>query len=156
MSTDDDALRWDGDEESAPAAPLPKGWRAVGRGSDAAPAASAGSTDPPAEDEDPDAAPAGLGNAGLVAVGLLAGVYLLYTVGWVIGGSRLRGAAAFFVSDAAFVPMWAVAIAAPALWYAITLVLTRHSAAWVRFAWLVAGALLLLPWPFLMSGAVAA
>jgi hypothetical protein len=32
--------------------------------------------------------------------------------------------------------------------------LTLHSKPWVRFAWLVAGVALLLPWPFVMIGAV--
>lgn len=166
---DDDALTWGDDDPtldvgSAPAvAPrsserptLPHGYTAVGRGSDVVSEADGEQTGAP-EDEQSGAeeAPVQLGNAALIALGVLGGVYLLYTVGWFIGGSRLQAIAPLLlVSPAAYVPAFWLAVLAPAIWFATTLLLTRRSATWVRFAWLAAGALLLVPWPFIMIGAV--
>jgi len=167
---DDDALSWAGDDDptldvgaqavaaSEPGTPapegLPVGYTAVGKGSELL-------TDPqesaPAGEEDSAIAvgtPATIGNAALIGLGVLGGVYLLFTIGWIIGGLRLQPLASFLVSPAAFVPALWLAVLAPAIWFGVTLLLTRASAAWVRFAWLAAGAALFVPWPFIMIGAV--
>ena len=94
------------------------------------------------------------GNATLIGLGVLGGIYLLFTLGWLFGGLRLRDVAVFLVDSAAFVPALWLAVAAPAIWFGATLALTRRSSTWVRTAWLVAGALLLIPWPFVMIGTV--
>ena len=47
-----------------------------------------------------------------------------------------------------------LAVLAPALWFGTVFLLTRRSAGWVRVVWLVAGAILLVPWPFITVGAV--
>ncbi len=164
---DEEALRWEGDD-GAPALPdrgAPKGWRTVeGSGDAPVPGAAGasgskaridtGTVGPPAsgpdDDEDANEAPA-LGSVALVSLGLLGGIYLLYTVGWILGGTRLLDAAAFLVEPSAVVPAVWVAFAAPALWFGTSLVLTRHRAPWVRLAWLAAGAFLLVPWPFVMG-----
>ena len=49
--------------------------------------------------------------------------------------------------------LW-LAVLAPVLWFATVFLLTRAARAWVRFAWLAAGVILLVPWPFVMIGAV--
>jgi hypothetical protein len=49
--------------------------------------------------------------------------------------------------------LW-LAVCAPLLWFATTLLLTQRSPAWVRIVWLVAGVVLLVPWPFIMIGTV--
>lgn len=162
---DDDALSWDGDDDPtlharAAGAALPTGFTAVGKGSDelAATPASSGSAhvDDAASDADEEREEAPqLSNAALIGLGLLGGVYLLYTIGWIIGGLRLQGVARFLVTDAAFAPFLWVAVAAPVLWFATVYLLTRAGKAWVRFAWLIGGALLLVPWPLLMIGVVA-
>ncbi len=160
---DDDALTWGDDDptldvgnaQAATSRPterttLPQGYTAVGRGSEAV-------SDVDGEPEDPGApdAPAQLGNAALVSLGVLGGIYLLYTLGWFIGGSRLQAIAPLLlVSPAAYVPAFWLAVLAPAIWFAATLMLTRRSAPWLRFVWLAAGAVLLVPWPFIMIGAV--
>lgn len=158
---DDDAFRWEGDDAapspvkkaSAPAAkptpepaaaapasePLAEGWHAVGKGSETV------------GDDAAAGEPAPLGNVALVSMGLLGGIYLLYTVGWVLGGIRMFDAGVFLVPAYAVVPVVWVAIAASALWFGATMLLTRHSAVWVRFVWLVAGVFLLVPWPFVMG-----
>ena len=165
---DDDALSWGGDDDptldtgvprreaersgrrdaddKTASASLPDGFTAVGRGSEA--------LAHDAESDEPAERPA-LGNAALVGLGILGGIYLLFTVGWFIGGSRLQEVAPLLlVSPAAYVPAFWLAVLAPAIWFGVTLLLTRSSAAWVRFVWLAAGAVLLVPWPFIMIGAV--
>jgi hypothetical protein len=178
---DDDALTWDGDDDptldlgtpgdaapvaeaeslpagpTAPTAELPKGYTAVGRGSDAVAAAdgtdaaSISSDSPAREDEPAEREP--MGNASLITIGVLGGVYALFAIGWIIGGLRLQ--ARLLLDDPMFtVSLW-LAVAAPVLWFATVYLLTRGSRPWVRFVWLAAGAILLVPWPFVLLGSVA-
>lgn len=162
---DDDALSWSGDDDPtldvgvgraaddaktvdpAPAA-LPDGYTAVGRGS-----AEVGRIDADGAVTMPgDRAP--MGNAALISLGVFGGIYLLYIVGWLVGGFRLEGTALFLVSAAAFqFGLWLAALA-PVFWFAAVFLLTRTSPTWVRIVWLLAGAALLVPWPFIMTGAV--
>lgn len=158
---DDDALSWSGDDDptldvgSEGSPTLPPGFTAVGRGSEARsdtpttenPEASASTTSTVAED--PPAS--GAGNAALITVGVLGGVYLLYAIGWLVGGLRLQGRIA---PDAMLTVSTVLAVAAPAIWFGAVLLLTRASPRWVRFAWLLAGAVVLVPWPFLSIGPV--
>ncbi|MEV4688643.1 DNA polymerase III subunit gamma/tau [Microbacterium sp. LWH3-1.2] len=174
---DDDALTWDGDDDptldhgaasdegdgsetSAHSSPaeLPKGFTAVGKGSE-----TLGSADAPVAasvSKTPSHAPAAtrdrqpMGNGALIAFGVLGGVYTLYAIGWLIGGLRLQGKAQYLVMDVMYQGSLWLAVLAPLLWFATTLLLTRSSRAWVRFAWLAAGVVLLLPWPFVMIGAI--
>ncbi|QLD13121.1 DNA polymerase III subunit gamma/tau [Microbacterium oleivorans] len=96
--------------------------------------------------------PRAMSSAALVSLGVLGGVYLLYTIGWIVGGLRLNEISGFIVAPSASVPAVVVAILAPAIWFVVVLTLTRARPAWQRFAWLVAGAVLLVPWPFAMLG----
>ena len=170
---DDDALTWDGDDDptldhgatgepegepeipaASPPAELPDGFTAVGKGSQ-----TLGSTDAPAAasvSEPSTAAPERqpMGNGALIAFGVLGGVYALYAIGWLIGGLRLQGRAQYLVLDVMYQGSLWLAVLAPLLWFATTLLLTRTSRPWVRFVWLGAGAVLLLPWPFVMIGAI--
>ncbi|MGF3055571.1 hypothetical protein [Microbacterium sp. YY-01] len=164
MSSDsnDDALQWEGDEEAAPS--LPTGWRAVGKGServehetDVEPAVvtaqhpDAGDHDTVVDDSEP--APP-ISTAGLVGLGVVSGVYLLFAVGWLIGGVRLRAVAQLIVNDAMFTPWLWLAVAAPFLWFAAAWLLTRRQRWWVRALALVAGIVVMVPWPFVMVGAI--
>ncbi|MFC8681557.1 DNA polymerase III subunit gamma/tau [Microbacterium ureisolvens] len=143
-----------------PGATLPEGYTAVGKGSEAVASAGAGgaaSVDADVTpDDDGDAAdePPHLGNGALVGLGVLGGVYLLYAIGWLIGGLRLQGRAQYLVFDVMYQGSLWLAVLAPLLWFATTFLLTRGSRAWVRFIWLAAGVVLLLPWPFVMIGAI--
>ncbi|WP_424935510.1 MULTISPECIES: hypothetical protein [Bacteria] len=151
-----------GDVPSAEEEPsLPAGWTAVGRGSEKVRVAEAGSADAldsgrPAVEavtaaEVSDERP-GLGNASLISLGVIGGVYLLYAIGWAVGGSNLRPSAKFLVTDAMYLPwMWLV-ILAPFLWFVAVWVLTRGRATWIRIVGLVIGVVLLIPWPFVMTG----
>jgi hypothetical protein len=168
---DDDALSWDGYDDPGHARAV----RPERRGGDAAPGATEtgevrGASAPIAATAETVAEPdphwalgqtpeeqrPGVGNVALVAFGVLGGVYALLTIGWIIGGLRLQGYALFFIAPVAFqVSLW-LAVLAPAAWFTAVGVLTRSRPTWVRFLLLVAGALLLLPWPFIMVGAVGA
>ncbi len=150
-SDSDDALSWDGDEASAPKDPaLPRGWNAVGKGSDEVGTVEDDGTVTAAGDvESP-----GLSTAMLLILGIVGGVYLLYTIGWIVAGLRLRPLASFLVDDTMFLPWFVLAIAAPALWFLASWVLTKGRAAWVRIAVLIAGVVLLVPWPFVTVGVI--
>ncbi len=172
-----DALSWDGDDDptldvGAKAEPepqpvaeaepesepepvaeaepveLPGGFTPVGKGAD-----GVGRVEPEVA-----ASPPGevhpLGNGVLVTLGIVGGIFLLYTIGWIVGGLRLQGQREYLVSDVMFQGSLWIAVLAPALWFATTFLLTRGSPAWVRIAWLAAGVVLLVPWPFIMTGAV--
>jgi len=160
---DDDALSWDGDDDPTldvgtrpapdpePAAEplaLPDGYTAVGRGSDEVGRIDAdGTVTMPGE-------PAPLGNVMLVSLGILGGIYALFTIGWIIGGLRLEGTAQFLVSPVGYRFAFWLAVIAPALWFATVYLLTRLSKPWLRLVWLIGGLALLVPWPFVMIGAV--
>ena len=137
-SDSDEALRWEGDDElGAPARPR-------------SPMAVA---EPPAVD-----GPPGRGaGASLVAIGVLGGVFLLETLGWFqsVNGIVLRSTispgsgtplelAAFGINLLGRV----AAVLAPAVWFAVAVWRVRLPTQ--RVAWLVVGALVLLPWPALL------
>ena len=152
MTSDpDDALSWDGDDDSVrPGPALPDGWNAVGKGS-----GSVGRSDDlgdAAESPSPEAAP--LSTALLLVLGVVGGVYLLYTVGWVVGGLRLKPLANLIVADAMYVPWFALAVAAPLLWFLTSFVLMRGRATWIRISVLLLGVVLLVPWPFVTVGVI--
>lgn len=153
-SDSDDALSWDGDEQTSPAASaLPAGWNAVGKGSDEVGRVDddgAAEKESPADTEESEP----LSTAMLLVLGVIGGVYLLYSIGWVVGGLRLKPLANFFVADAMFLPWFVLAIAAPALWFLATWVLTRGRAAWIRVCLLLLGVVLLVPWPFVTVGVI--
>jgi len=172
--TDDDALAWGGDDDptldlgtptgdarapapvtepidqptdAAPTA-LPDGYTAVGKGSaDVGRVHSDGTVTMPR-----DRVP--MGNATLITLGILGGAYLLFAIGWLIGGLRLQGARQYLVSDVMYQGSLWLAVLAPLLWFGTVFLLTVASKPWVRFAWLIAGVALLMPWPFIMIGAV--
>lgn len=142
--SDDDALRWEGDDDPT----LAPGWKAVGTPASPQPRADEAPRDD--EEDAPDAA-APASSAELVVLGVLGGVYLLYTVGWLIVATSQAPALADPVAQFMYgLGRW-FAVAAPPLWFAAVLWLAsgRRRA---RLAWLIAGALLLVPVPFLIRG----
>jgi hypothetical protein len=107
-----------------------------------------------ADADDLSTEPQQLSTPMLLVVGVIGGVYLLYTVGWIIGGLNLQTTALFLVPGIMYhVAVW-TAVLAPALWFAAVWLLTRGSAGWVRVLGFLAGAVLLVPWPFVMTGVV--
>lgn len=92
----------------------------------------------------------GASSALLVFYGAIVGVYVLYTVGWVL---------AAFADTTPTVSVFGqlmhefglfCAIAAPALWALAVFVLAKRPLA--RVAGLVLGAVVLVPWPFVLGG----
>jgi len=155
-SRDDDALGWAGDDDPTlasgrpeatggsaavtPAAPasdstgndLPEGWAVTG--------SPGGYVDAPA------ATP--LSSPALVGLGILGGVYLLYTIGWLIGVGRIDNELTDPLARFMFSLGTWLAVAAPAVWFAASFWLTR-GAPRRRWTWLVLGVLLLAPLPFI-------
>lgn len=86
----------------------------------------------------------------LVVFGILAGVYLLYAVGW--GVLAFRGPVP--VSGVFFGIMYqlgqALSIASPFLWAGALWLLVKKPG-W-RLLWLFIGVLVLAPWPFILGG----
>jgi hypothetical protein len=164
-SSHDDALAWDGDDDptldvgTEPTAPppptvpdaanaaLPDGYTAVGKGSHEVGRVEAdGTVTMPA-----DRAP--MGNATLISLGVLGGVYLLYAIGWLIGANRLSLIASLFLDPVAFqVTLW-LAVLAPPIWFASVMMLTHTARPWIRFTLLAVGVVVLVPWPFVLAGA---
>ncbi|MFB8148117.1 DNA polymerase III subunit gamma/tau [Microbacterium sp. NPDC056003] len=180
---DDDALSWGGDDDptldvgaaephavtpTAQPASLPEGWSAVGRGSEAVTAGADADADDDADLDDGPVDARGsmeseaqgapvrepMGNAELITLGVIGGFSALYAIGWLIGALRLQGTAQFLVAPVAYqISLW-LAVLAPLVWFAAVFLLTAGSKTWLRFAWLAAGVVLLVPWPFIMVGAI--
>lgn len=163
---DEDAFRWDGDEDpetSRPRAPRRGKSRADSDADDARtrshnprPRNPDSQASEVAAQESAEAAAEGekqqqMSSALLVVLGVLGGIYLLYTVGWAL--TAVRHAAAVSQGGmqlAGEVERWMATIASP-LWFVVVLYLSRgHRTA--RVIWLVVGALVLAPWPFIMGG----
>lgn len=164
--SDDDALSWEGDDDAAAAdrrRPAARRTRAGAETPEAHGPADVVSESRAetgrraaheADDEDAAAEREGLSTAMLLTAGIVGGVYLLYSVGWVVGGLRLKPLANLIVADAMYVPWFVLAVAAPALWFLASWVLTRGRAAWIRVTMLLLGVVLLVPWPFVTVGVI--
>ncbi|WP_166983382.1 hypothetical protein [Paramicrobacterium fandaimingii] len=92
-----------------------------------------------------------LGSTMLVVLGILGGIYLLYTVGWALNIGRDSYAVASPIDQIMYTGgLWLAAAAAP-LWFAASLWFTRGHAR-ARIIWLLLGMLVLIPWPFVIGG----
>jgi hypothetical protein len=122
---DDDALSWAGDERDAAAIAPPK----------------------EREPRSPDTLPAPL----LITYGIIAGLYLIYTLGWIITITRSSTTLPNLLGEIMFQLGEFLAIASPALWFVAVLTLTRGRKPVVRLVWLLLGLLVVVPWPFLLG-----
>lgn len=146
---DDEALHWAGDDARGQAAPRLRGDTADESG----PEADAGDADA-ASGPIETAARTRAETALLVATGVFAGLFLAAVVGWILSVQLL----AYAGLDLAGEIMWQFAeflsMVAAALWFAAVVTLTPEGIprrGVKRFGWLVAGLVLLLPWPFLLG-----
>jgi hypothetical protein len=91
-----------------------------------------------------------LNPAALIVFGILAGIYLLYAIGWVIFGysSGVPVQGAFF--SIMYQVGEALAIASPFLWAIAVWLRVKNPA--MRMLWLFVGVVVLAPWPFIVSG----
>jgi len=154
---DDDALSWDGDdalEAQRPEARPPKSTpAATARHAPSMPQTPAAASVPASDREaDADDEPQTVGTVTLLLLGILGGIYLLYTVGWILGGVGMQLPVTFTLPVPLYQGALWLAVLAPAFWFVAVLAATRGSRPWVRIVWLVAGAVLLVPWPFVVSG----
>ena len=88
----------------------------------------------------------------LVVYGVFGGAYLLYIVGWIIAVRRDTYTQGSLLSEIMYQFGEFLAIASPAVWIGAVLLLTLESRATARVLWLMAGLLLLAPWPFILGG----
>lgn len=157
--SDDEALRWEGDDDPT----LAPGWKTVGKKVplDAAPTepqpepsaeSEASAESEPAADARtaPDVATQA-GSAELVMLGVLGGVYLLYAIGWLITASGPAPELADPVAQFMYALGRWFAVTAPALWFGAVLWLLAERRR-ARLLWLIAGAVVLVPVPFLLRG----
>lgn len=125
------------EHEVEPAPEIPDGWSIAG------PTAAV-----EAQAAREAAAPAS--SAALIALGVFAGIYLLYTLGWFLSVSRIENPQAEPVARFMFSLGLGLAVAAPAAWFGATYWLTSaHGRA--RVSWLLAGAVLLAPLPIILG-----
>ncbi len=90
----------------------------------------------------------------LVVYGIFAGAYLLFIVGWIIAVQRDTYTQASLLAEIMYQFGEFLAIASPAIWLGAVLLLTRGGRALTRVLWLLAGLLLLAPWPFILGAFV--
>ena len=130
---DEEGLRWDGDGDD-PVEPVAK--------------------KRPATVADETVVAPATSSALLVTFGIIAGVYLLYTVGWVLAAFRTTSSSGDILVQIMFQFGQFLAIAGPALWFATVFVLTRTRKPGTRLLWLILGLLIFVPLPFILGGGV--
>ncbi|CAN5139550.1 hypothetical protein BH11ACT5_BH11ACT5_04370 [soil metagenome] len=137
LDDDDAALAWAGDEKpvTAPAKPVidPVETRVV-------------ETSPTAKPQMPAAL--------LITYGILAGAYLIYTIGWVVSVQRYNATVVTSpepLNAFMFGLGEILAMLAPALWFVASLLLTRGRKPVIRLLALLIGLVVVLPWPFVLG-----
>uniref|UniRef100_UPI0035BBF8D9 hypothetical protein n=1 Tax=Agreia sp. TaxID=1872416 RepID=UPI0035BBF8D9 len=156
-SRDDDALHWAGDDDPTLTPPI----QAAPAAAERVEALSVLEVAELAEDAQVEAelaaaekASAQLSSAVLITLGIIGGVYLLYTIGWAIVVARTT--VTFFPLDSLFLEICFrigqfLSIAAAPLWFVATLLLTQKRTWRSRLGWLLLGAFVLVPWPFIQG-----
>ena len=145
MTADEDeaALTWAGEHD-----PSHVETPVVAKAAGAAPTKTASAANAPSNAA---VLPAVASSAFLISLGILGGIYLLYTIGWVVSLQRFYYAATNALDQGAFEVQQYLAIAAPIAWFASVLWFTRHHSPVRRLVLLLAGAVLLVPWSFVMG-----
>jgi len=90
----------------------------------------------------------------LVTYGVLGGIYLIYTFGWLLSLQRfigIRNISADPLTEIMFQFGAFLALAGPAVWFGATFLLTRGQKPLSRLAWLLVGLIAVLPWPFILG-----
>lgn len=135
VDNDDAALAWAGDEKPVPEA-------LEGRKTETRIVETSPATKPQI--------PAAL----LITYGILAGAYLIYTIGWVVSVQRYNATVVTSpepLNAFMFGLGEILAILAPALWFVASLLLTRGRKPVIRLLALVVGLVAALPWPFVLG-----
>lgn len=128
------------------------------------PAEGPGEPQDPADRQDPADSPAAargqFSNGAMVLLGVLGGLYLVYTWIWFtwakfyvdMVGASLSLSSGSFGAVLQLIIYWA-AVFAPGLWFISVMLLNRGARLWRLALWLFAGAVLLVPLPYFMWGA---
>jgi hypothetical protein len=92
-----------------------------------------------------------MSSVALIAVSVLGGIFLLYTIGWFVSVQRIGTGASDGLRTLMFTVGQVLAVAAAPLWFAASFFATRgRQARWFVLA-LVVGAFVLIPWPFVIG-----
>ncbi len=89
----------------------------------------------------------------LVVFGVLGGIYLLYTVAWLITAMQPGYTTGVALTDFMTQVSSMLAVLAAPAWFIAALALTASRRSWVRILFLVLGMVVLLPWGF-VSGRI--
>ncbi|MDM7888901.1 hypothetical protein QUG98_10590 [Curtobacterium sp. RHCJP20] len=87
----------------------------------------------------------------LIGFGVFGGLYLLYTVAWLLTASTSYVANVDTVLTVFVEVLRFLSIVAPALWFTVVLWAGRGRRTRTRLLWMLLGAAVLFPWPFLMT-----
>ena len=101
--------------------------------------------------DDADDRPAPMSSVVLVCLGVLGGLFALYTAGWFVSWLKLVYSPSDALELGAFRVQQVLAILAPPVWFVAVVFLTRRRRAALRLLWLVIGAILLVPWPWILE-----
>jgi hypothetical protein len=161
---DDDALTWAGDTDSTHAGSMGKAPKSppvksktqpktatTPATTDAGKSDGAAGTDRAAGTAQKPTEQPPMSSIVLLSLGILGGVYLLYTVGWIVTVQRNANPYVDAFDQLAFSARQYLAIAAPALWFAVAFLLTRRGRAILLLLWLIVGVVVLVPWPFVLG-----
>ena len=146
MSTpEEDALSWAGDDDRlTTGSPLSAQRDAGGASSVKKPRTKA-----PQEAAETAELPAGLSSAALIGFGIFAGIYLLFSVAWLITALRNPTQIADALGNAMFqFGLW-LSVAAPAIWFGAVFYLGKDKKVSTRLLYLLLGAAILIPWPYI-------
>lgn len=143
MSTpEEDALSWTGDEDRLTTGSPASAKREVGG------ASSVKRTKKSQEAAETEEPPTGLSSAALIGFGIFGGIYLLFSVAWLITALRNPTQIADALGNAMFqFGLW-LSVAAPAIWFGAVLYLAKDKRVSTRLLFLVVGVLVLIPWPY--------
>jgi len=161
--SDDAALRWDGEADTSytdTGYVAAAAGRARVKGDARASAKTAAresrakvlSATAAAADDSPPAKPE-ISSFLLVTYGILAGMYGLYVIGWIVAINRTAIVLGDPLGQLMFQFGQALAIGSAPLWFAAVFLLTRKNKAITRLLWLLLGLLLVAPWPAILGGA---
>ena len=134
---DDKALSWDGDDDVTVKSARPSKTNSAAK-----------------PDSADNAKTASSGSFLMISYGILSGVYLIYTIGWLVSVfNDNRKPFDDFLTELMYQVGEYLAIASPVLWFVTALVLTRGRKPIVRLLALLLGAVVVIPWPFVLLGA---
>ena len=143
----EDALSWDTSIRDASYVEGPKPVKP------ATPASTKTVAEPAGATETEVAAPAEAPTSSilLVTYGIIAGIFLLYAIGWFTTVRRSSYVDPSVLGAFMSILGEVLAVAAAPVWFGAVFLLTRHSKPIVRLLWLLLGLLLLIPVPFVLG-----